>query len=347
MDFKNYVACSNILGIQTNAEYIGWSFGLISHPVEAKQLDQCKIVIRFVVEDLKEQMKELDSLQKYHYWAGNQDQKKLYYQRNFLFGTKLQLMICDAFGLRPEIRVNKYYLKHIKWRFNNLHSPGYILTDLICTLLLRQAMCALHCSAFRIEDKTVLVIAPPDTGKTLTTMRAVFDYGASFISEDLAITDGLKIYACPWTSTFRYYDELSMSRLMALRMKLIKIFPFVEIMPFPGKMKTIDNYIGRERIIEVTPITHVAILARREGGIKEIDGEEALRMVYNLNRYEFFYRKSPMLTAYTYFNPEIDLEDLSAKEKKILNNLVNQSKCLLVQNRDPREFAQQIIDSIR
>lgn len=346
MDLKNYIACRDILGIQTNSKYIGWSFGQATQAVEEEKLEKCRVIVRLILDDLKDEMKDIDKMQKYHYWAGDVQQKTLYYQRNFMLGTKLRLMVRDAFGHRPEIKVNKNYLKHIKWRFNNLHSPGYILTDLICTLLLQKDMSALHCSGFAVGDKTVVVIAPPDTGKTLTTMRAVFDYGASYISEDLAITDGQKIYACPWTSTFRYYDELSMSRIMALRMKLIKILPFVEIMPFPGTIKTIDEYIGKDRVIESSAITHIAILARREGGVEILGKEEALRMVYNLNRYEFFYRKSPMLTAYTYFNPEVDIEVLAEKEKSILRKMVNQSQCLLVQNRDPREFAKQIIGTI-
>lgn len=346
MEMNNYVVCKDILGIQTNSSYVGWSFGQIVQPVAQEQLDKCQMVVRLIVDDLRKEMEGIDRLQKYHYWAGASNGKALYYQRNFFLGTKLRLLVKDAFGPRPEIRVNKHYLKHIKWRFNNLHSPGYILTDLICTLLLQRQMCALHCSAFSINGKTVLVIAPPDTGKTLTTMRAVFDHGASYISEDLAITDGRKIYACPWTSTFRYYDELSMSRMMALRMKLIKIFPVAEVMPFPGKTKTIDTYINPERIIEESPISYVAILARREGGLKVLDKEDALRMVYNLNRYEFFYRKSPMLTAYTYFNPDVDIEDLAVRERMILSNIVNQSECLLVQDPDPRKFANQIIDAV-
>ena len=42
-----------------------------------------------------------------------------------------------------------------------------------------------------------MVAAPPNTGKTLTTMMACMDYGAKFLAEDLAITDGdgLKVSA--------------------------------------------------------------------------------------------------------------------------------------------------------
>ncbi len=346
MELKNYTPCKVVLVIQTNAQHVGWSFGHFAKTASQQELDDCKLVVRFIVDSLESQDLEMKDLQKYHYWRGEQGRGELFYQRNFFMGTKLRLLVKNLQGEIPEIYTNSRYLKHIRWRFNNLHSPGYILTDMVCALLLMRNLCAIHCSAFSIGSATVAIIAPPDTGKTLATMRAIFDHQASFISEDLAITDGENIFACPWTSTFRYYDELSMSRLMALRMKLIKLIPVVEIMPFPGTRKTIDTYIGQDRIVEQSKITHVAILARREGGVKIIDKNAALEMVSNLNRYEFFYRKSPMLTAYSYFNPEFNSEALVKKEQEILSSLVNRSECILVQSKDPTKFADLIIDKI-
>ncbi len=347
MEAKNYVACKDILGIQTNCkEKIGWSFGYPPEPVSDEEIHKCRLVVRFIVDPLATEGREKQGLQKYHYWRAEQSKDELFYQRNFFGGTKLRLLAKGLLTNRPEVWANKRYVKHIRWRFNNLHSPGYILTDMVCALLLKKDLCALHCSAFSLGDSTVVVIAPPDTGKTLAIMRAVFDHEASFISEDLAIIDGENIYACPWTSTFRYYDELSMSRIMAIRMKLIKVMPVVEILPFPGTRKTIDNYIGKERILDRSRVTHIVILARRDGGLQSLDKTDALKMVLNLNHYEFGYRKSPMLTAYSYFNPEFDPEALVEREKEILARLVNQSECFLVQSKDPTEFADLIKDKI-
>ncbi len=347
MEAKNYVACKDILGIQTNCkEKIGWSFGYPPEPVSDEEIHKCRLVVRFIVDPLTTEGREKQGLQKYHYWRAEQGRDALFYERNFFGGTKLRLLAKDLLANRPAIYANRRYIRHIRWRFNNLHSPGYILTDMVCVLLLRKSLCALHCSAFRTQGATVVVTAPPNTGKTLATMRAVFNHNASFISEDLAVTDGESIYACPWTSTFRYYDELSMSRIMALRMKLMKFLPVIEILPFPGTHKTIDTYIGKERILDRSRVTHIAILACCSGGVEVLDKKTAFDMVYNMNRYEFFYRKSPMLTAYSYFNPEFDPEALVEREKEILARLVNQSECFLVQSKDPTEFADLIKDKI-
>lgn len=346
MRLKNYVISQDILGIQTNSKYIGWSFGQPGKPVSDEQLDKCRLIVRFIVDPLKAESLQLDNLEKYHYWRGELGRDELFYQRNFLGASKLRLFLKGVRSDRPEILANKNYLRFIRFRFNNLHSPGYLLTDLVCALLLNKGLCPLHCSGFSIDDHTVAVVAPPNTGKTLTTMRAVFDAGASFLSEDLGITDGENFYSCPWTSTFRYYDELSMSWILRMRMKLIRILPPAELIPVPGDSRKIDSYIKKDRIASHKRITHLAILARRPGGVEVLDKERALKMILNLNHYEFKYANNPMLTAYSYFNPEFDIHDAVKHEQQILAKLINQSTCFLVQSEEPTKFADLILDKI-
>ena len=88
-------------------------------------------------------------------------------------------------------------------------------------------------------------------------MHSVMRGGANFISEDLAIVDGTNIYACPWTSTFRYYDELSSSWRLKLRMRLIKVLPPFELLAPPGGFKRIDECIPGERITMKSTVTHL------------------------------------------------------------------------------------------
>ncbi|HUT29788.1 MAG TPA: hypothetical protein VMX13_08350 [Sedimentisphaerales bacterium] len=347
MKLNNYIVCKDILAIRTNAGRICWSFGQPPQFASDSEVDACRIVMKLIVNPLRAEAELLQGLEKYHYWRGTPGRDELFYQRNFFCGTKLRLLVRGLQTDRPEIWTNRNYLRFIRFRFNNLHSPGYQLTDLACALLLTRNLTPLHCSGFHIGNSTVAVIAPPDTGKTLTTMGAVLHNSASFISEDLGITDGVNFYACPWTSTFRYYDQLSMSWLLRMRMKLIRLFPPAELLPVPGDSRTIDHYVGHERIADSKKITHIAILARRPGGVRLLNKDDARRMIFNLNRYEFAYMKSPMLTAYSYFNPEFDIQSLVSKEREILSRLIDNSTCLLVQSEDPTEFADLILKKIR
>ncbi|MCK5001006.1 MAG: hypothetical protein KAS23_15795 [Anaerohalosphaera sp.] len=344
MELQNYVVSKGILGIQTNSKNIGWSFGQPLDTVSDEEIEKCRVVVRLTVDPLKSLSQKVSGLQKYHYWSGSVGNDELYYQRNFLAGSKLRMHVKGIKTDRPEICVNKNFLRYIRFRFNNLHSPGYILTDLVCVLLLQQGLSPLHCSGFSIGDSRVAVIAPGDTGKTLTVMRAIFDRNADYMSEDMGIVDEENFFSCPWTSTFRYYDELSMSWLLRWRMKLIKIFPLAEFLPVPGDHRNIDSYIGKDRIDFGGKLTHLALLARRKGGIEELDKDDARRMLFNLNRYEFYYMKSPMLTAYSYFNPEMDVFSIEEKEREILGKLVDNTTCLLVQSEDPTKFADLIMN---
>ena len=347
MEVYNYVACKDILGITTNSKKISWSFGQPPKTASEEEVNRCRLVIRCTIDSLKAKASQFKNLQKYHYWKGEHGRDELFYQRNFLAGTKLRLLLRGIATDQPEIIANKNYIRFVIGRFINLHSLGYHLTDLTCALLLRKDLCALHCSGFSVGDSTVAVIAPANTGKTLTTMRAVLRSGASFVSEDLAITDGEYIHACPWTSTFRYYDELSMSWILRMRMKLIKIIPPVELIPMYGDNRKINSYIEEERIVTQKKITHTVVLANRHGGVEVLDKKRALQMIYNLNRYEFWYMKNPMLTAYSYFNPDFDIQALERREREILTKLVNQTDCLLVQSKDPTKFAELVLNEIK
>lgn len=346
METYNYVVCKDILGIQTNSKHIGWSFGHPPKTASDEEINRCKVVVKLTIDSLKAEVEEFDKLQKYHYWRGDSGKGELFYQRNLFAGSKLRLLLRGIIGGQPEILANKNYLRFVIGRFINLYSLGYQLTDLTCAVLLTKKLCPLHCSSFSTNRSTVAVIAPPNTGKTLSVMRAVLHLGASFVSEDLAITDGEYIYACPWTSTFRYYDELSMNWLLRMRMKLIKIIPPVELIPMYGDDRKINSYIEEKHLVTHKKITHTVILAHRPGGVKVLDKEEALFMVRNLNRYEFMYMKNPMLTAYSYFNPELDIFALEEKEREILGKLVNNTSCLLVQSEDPTKFAEMMLDSL-
>jgi hypothetical protein len=304
-------------------------------------------VVRLIVDPLKDEAKQLQNLEKYHYWRGESGRDRLFYQRTFFACAKLRLLVRGLRTDRPEILANDNYLRFIRFRFNNLHSPGHHLTDLACALLLQRNLSPLHCSGFRIGDSTIVVVAPPNTGKTLTTMWAVLNTNASFISEDLGITDGEHLYACPWTSTFRYYDEISTSWLLRMQRRLVKVFPPTELLTFPGDRKTIDRYVESRRIIARSTITHLAFLARRSGGVEPLSKDAARQMMFNFNRYEFAYIRNPMLTAYSYFNPELDTEALVNKEKEILSRLVENATCLLVQSNDPTKFSELILKRVR
>src|SRR5690606_8068706 len=172
----------------------------------------------------------------------------------------------------PIVYVNPTYYRYITHRVMNLHSVGYILPDLVALLLLRNGYAPRHCSAFRIGSATVVVLAPPNTGKTLSTMMACMEHGADFIAEDLAITDGTRLYSVPWTSTFRYYSTVENNPFVRFKNRLTRVIPILELVQL-SKPTAITKYISEKKMIAQSEVTHVVVLERGTREIMRLDRE--------------------------------------------------------------------------
>jgi hypothetical protein len=214
-----------------------------------------------------------------------------------------------------------------------------MLTDVAGIMLLRKGLAPIHCSAFRKGRSTVVVLAPPNTGKTLTAMMACTRYGADFLAEDLAVTDGRIVYAVPWTSTFRYSPNEDRRGRRSLTNSLIRVFPPLELLSL-SKPKAIDSFLTSDRIVDKAAITHVAILERGTEEVRAESADEAFRKALNLNRYEFCYHKSPLVVAYEFFNPGLNIDGAYMAERSILRRMVeNAQECLTVRTHDAARYA--------
>jgi hypothetical protein len=250
-------------------------------------------------------------------------------------------------GDEPTLTVNRAYYRYISHRFMNLHSVGYILTDLAALLLLRRGLAPLHCSAFKLGNATVVVAAPPNTGKTLTAMTACLDHGADFIAEDLAVTDGRDVFAVPWTSTFRYYQQIDRSLAARFRDKATRVFPPLELWS-ARRPAPVTEYVSSDRVVARSRVTHVVLLERGEPQLRPLELTEACRKLRNLNRYEFNYHKAPLAVAYEYFNPQLDIEAACRAEDASVRQLLEGSQHIwLARSDDPTQYARIIVEAIR
>lgn len=341
-----YIAAKGILAIRTNVKDFKWSFGHNMPEAAKEEYDACEVKLHLVVEDFNEDH-ELAGLGKYHYFNGNPNAEKIYYTRDFAMRKKLRIKAENLLSEEPTITFNKNYYKFITHRIMNLHSVGYILTDLATLLLLKKGYAPIHCSAFKKDGSSVAVFAPPSTGKTLSSMMACMDHGAQFIAEDLAITNGQEIFSVPWTSTFRFYSNMEQSTASKLKNRATKIIPPLEYISF-SKAKPVTDYVAAASILDAETVTHVAILERGTDEVAIEPAEEAVRKMLNLNRNAFHYLKSPFLTAYEFFNPGLDIEEAAKNEKAILESLVhNSSKVFSVKNVNPTDYAHVLIEEIK
>ena len=342
-----FVACPGVLGVRTNIENFKWSFGTSMPPASREEYEACDL--RFRVESAKNlpQPAPQHRIGKYHYWSGASGRDAIYYDRSFLMGARLRLEATDLLGDEPVVRVNETYRRRISHRFMNLHSLGYILTDLAGLLMLHRGFAPLHCSAFRCQDSTVVIAAPPNTGKTLTSMMACMQHEADYIAEDLAVTDGANVYSVPWTSTFRYYKQVDKSFFSKAKNWATKLVPPLELLG-GSKPNPITEYVETERMVAKSPVTHIVMLQRGDESVHAVDETEAFRKVRNLNRYEFNYHRAPLVVAHEFFNPQLDIEGACRAEDQILTSLMqNVDHRLVVQSTDPTRYTQLILDAIQ
>jgi hypothetical protein len=335
------IASEGVLGLATNAEKVGWSWGSVIPEGERQQFEECRLRMHLVVAELGE-----PSGGRYHYFYGTPGRDCLDYDRTFVGGRRLRMRAEDLLTDQPKLTVNPTYMRWVKHRFMNLHSAGYILTDLAALSLLRNGFTPLHASAFKAGEAGVLILAAPNTGKTLTVMTACMELGAGFISEDLAISDGRSVFGVPWTSTFRYYSKIDDSRRSRIAGRLTQVFPPAELVPMT-RSRQVDTLISPERLVTNTPITHVVILERGDRSVDATTPADALRKAVNLNRFEFKYPVAPLLVAHEFFNPTLDIDAAAAEERRLLQDIVgNAQERLVVRSHDPNDYASLILEAI-
>jgi hypothetical protein len=340
-----YVACPNVLGVRTSEPGIKWSFGTAMPPVSSREFDNCQV--RLCVDVVDEVLiPESNRSGKYHYWLGSDSDDAIFYDRAFCFGARLRMAIQGLCGSEFHLQVNRNYFRYVSHRFMNLHSVGYILTDLASLLLLRNGFAPLHCSAFRHGNATVVVAAAPNTGKTLTSMMACLEHQADFIAEDLAITDGCNVFSIPWTSTFRYYKQINQHWATKWKNQVTQVLPLLELLG-SHRPTPITEYVSMERIVDRSPATHVILLERGARQRRPIGVEEAFHRVRNLNRYEFYYSKAPAAVAYEYFNPQLNLNAACQTEETLIRKLLQNVQVWGIRSNNPTEYAGMIIEALQ
>lgn len=336
---NHFVYIKDMLGIETNLDSVSWVYGSSAPKTSREEFERCKIKVNLQVvgsEDVFDESFDISQLDRYNYFYGRKDERKIYYERTFVFNSKLRYSVEIVDDNQINVVVNKNYFKYIKFKFMNLHSLGYILTDLVSGLLLSHGYATLHCSSVQLEDRTMVIFGPPSMGKTITAIKLCENTGAKFIAEDIAITDGRDIYSVPWTSTFRFYDhdkETKGEKMMASIRKKIPIFQLV----VAKDRKSIDSYLGEDVIIDQARVTDVLVLAKGEREVL-FDRTDIYEDIINLNRYEFNYDKSPTMLVMNYFNKDISLDYMYAKEREIVKKLVESSESYRIFSNSALEY---------
>jgi hypothetical protein len=335
-----FVYIKDILGIKTTLDSFKWTYGSVAPKASKSGFDQCKIKIDLSVRktnDVFDKSFDIEKLDRYNYFYAQKNNNKIYYERNLLFNSKLRYSI-EVLNNNINIVINKNYYKFVKYKFMNLHSLGYILSDIVSGILLLNGYATLHCSSIKIGEKTMVIFAPPGTGKTITSINLCEDKEAKFISEDIAITDGDNIYSAPWTSTFRFYNhdkESKIDKLIDFINKKIPLFQLIRV----EREKSIQSYMENISFLNFSKITDIIILGKGETNIVKTK-EDLFEHIINLNKYEFNYHRSPSMLVINYFNIEISVDEMYRIEKEIIKKMIDNSNSYRILAKNAFEYSE-------
>src|SRR5690606_6387656 len=101
---------------------------------------------------------------------------------------------------------NQWYNLWSLIRFTKQYPAPRILTNVAVVALIEKGFAPLHCAAVVRGNDGIALFAPPNTGKTYTTLRLI-ESGWKFVSEDVAITDGSQVFGCPYTGTLEQHNR--------------------------------------------------------------------------------------------------------------------------------------------
>lgn len=315
-------------------------FSYSDHLDQVDDEQKSKIHISFKVSDDIHRPSYLD--QKFHFCYGSDGLDEIYFERHLGLGFFAKLYCKDLMS-RPKITINKWYHRFIRFKMDNVHPPGAHLTDILTIQLLEKNFLPLHCAAVSLRGDGFIIAAPPDTGKTVTSMLATKN-GFGFLSEDIAIADDTFIYSNPQTATFYHIPGFKENR--SIRQRLFNFantkMPALCFLISPPSariyevMKTID-------VDAKAPVKGIFILEKGSELVEEIDTDEVLRRMLIINRNEFSYYKNTLIFAHSYFNRLPDLGKLQRREEELMLTLASKARCYLVRSSNSMKF----IDSIK
>lgn len=253
-------------------------------------------------------------------------------------GGREARMLFEWDDLNPRLFTNTEYVFWASLRGTASHQlPGQILSDVASAALLTNSLVPIHCSAVARGGRTIMILAPSNTGKTTTAWKLVSDHGYSFIAEDIAISDGSSVFGAPYTGTGLPRPFDLMRPPLHERMRRLM---------FPIWLKeSLARQLQPHQIEKSAPIGPIVFLQRGKESITDVDPGEAADLMLRNNRLEFRYATSPHLLQTWYNTGSPNLSANSDTEKFLLNELVSNAERLVrISAPDPEGFAQQVLD---
>lgn len=309
-----YVYCDGILGVKTNIKNFQWAYGSVAPERESNEYERCAVRFEIYAKS-EDELKSNGWTEQFQAYSWDESKHKLSYRRTMLGTIRLGYDITFE-NNRIIADIGKNYYRLVQKRLMHMHGIYYLLADLANMILLKNGFITVYASVVHdpVTGKGIAFFAPPNTGKTVTATELCLKNGYRLVGEDLIIANGLKMYACPWTASFRK-----------------KKTAFDGAGAF-GRTMAIPE-INRCDSCELTDMIVLSMGDNRVLG----DKSETLRRISILNGYLFENYASPIIKILGYFDTSYH-RDWNQYAVQYLSRLAENSNCSLVYANSPVEF---------
>jgi hypothetical protein len=336
-----YNLVHNLLSIDTSEKYIPYFH--YSPALDNLVKGKPKIELGYYVKEDLQKPKGLNK--KFDFCWASKDSNTIYYEHPLIFGKKAKLLL-DMTSDSYCLTVNRIYSKVVKFKFDNVWSPGQHFSNLLSIKLLQGKIITLHCASFS-DKKTnngYLIFGPSNTGKSYTTFEAI-KKGFQYHSEDLTLLENGDIYTLPMISANS--DKLPNKDLLLKIHLFFLSIPIINlIVPRFHTTKTFRKFAKKLDLNSKSKLNKIFILEKGKKRLCGLSKEEAFRKILILNRIELAYYKDHLFRSYSYFNKDLDIEKLYRLETELISKMVEESECYVVSSNSPEVYFPLIEDCL-
>jgi hypothetical protein len=242
-------------------------------------------------------------------------------------------------------------------RYNLFHHLGTnqigrghvdLLTTVLSIKFLQKGYSLVHSACVAKDGLGVLLIAPPDTGKTVTSLMLCKNHSFEFLNDDISIVGPKGILSFPTAMNIHPYIlrsirfPLRTTDRFKLTLQSLKI-PYLDVrLELP--VETFNDVRKR------TFVKHFVIFFMEYGDalLTEMSRDEAVIRLMNLREFETPLYKSDLVLNYCY-KFGINLFELEHLYKDIIvKNLVYPAeKIWLLKQKDPKNYATYILKALK
>jgi hypothetical protein len=224
------------------------------------------------------------------------------------------------------------------------------MSSLILIKLLQKGCSLLHSACLARKGRGFLLIAPPETGKTFTTLSLI-KKGFDYISDDLCIIDGSTAYSWPRFLTL-HPGHIKNNLININYRELVELYIREQLTKLPflrpiEEMRVEPHRLFKEQSMKRSvKIERAYFLNPRGNSISEINNDLAFRNAMISNELCPLTLNTPELLNYALVHSDyFNIDKYVMLMRKIIKKTFHNISCYEIKNKN-REFDKNIIQHI-